>query len=320
MMGEALELFDQNPSTGDIFSEVLEGLSIRNKRLPPKFFYDRRGSLLFDEITKLPEYYLTRSEVAILEENKGEIASIVGHEACVVEYGSGASTKIRILLEGLKPSAYVPVDISRDHLMNSSAQIAVDYPNVSVFPTCADYTERFRLPAQVDGLRPIAFFPGSSIGNFEPNRASEFIDNVRNLVGRNGLFLIGVDAKKDATTLNAAYNDTRGVTESFNLNMLRHLNERIGTNFDLDGFKHFAAYNQELGCVQMHLESKQKQQVLLDNYVFDFDIGERIHTESSYKYTTDEFLAMAYKVGFKCQSSWTDDKNYFNVFLLVATG
>ena len=320
MTGEALELFDQNPSIGDIFSEVLAGLSTADKRLPPKFFYDSRGSLLFDEITKLPEYYLTRSEVAILKENRAEIASIVGHEACVVEYGSGASTKIRILLEGLKPSAYVPVDISRDHLMNSSAQIATDYPNISVYPTCADYTDYFSLPAQVDGLRPIAFFPGSSIGNFEPSRAAEFIDNVRKLVGRNGLLLIGVDAKKNTTTLNAAYNDSSGVTEAFNLNILRHLNERIGTNFDLAGFRHFAEYNPELGCVQMHLESKLKQQVMLDEYVFDFDIGERIHTESSYKYTSDEFLSLVSAVGFKCQSSWTDDKNYFNVFLLVATG
>ena len=315
----AIELHDQNPSTGDIYSEVVAGLSMDTKRLSPKFFYDRRGSLLFDAITELPEYYLTRAEIAILKQSRKEIADIVGDGACVVEYGSGNSTKIRILLENLSPLAYVPVDISRDHLIGSASQIAADYPAVSVYPTCADYTGHFELPIHAKDLRPIAFFPGSSIGNFEPNKAAEFIDNVRKVIGKNGLFLIGVDSKKTASTLNAAYNDSRGVTEAFNLNMLRHLNERIGTNFDLAGFRHIAEYDHEIGCVQMYLESARKQQVVLDHHVFHFDTGERIHTESSYKYTADEFLSLASNAGFECRSFWTDEKKYFNVFLLVAT-
>lgn len=318
-MGDSLVLFDQNPSIPDIRAEVVHGLGADQKRLSPKYFYDQRGSELFDEITRAPEYYLTRTEVGILKKHRDGIATAIGSDGCVIEYGSGTSAKIRILLDAAKPRAYVPVDISKDHLLESAQRIADDYPDLGVHPTCADYSKPFELPPDVDGLHRMAFFPGSSIGNFERESATDFISGVREVIGVDGLLLIGVDAKKAPKLLNAAYNDARGVTEAFNLNILEHLNDRIGTDFDVHGFEHFAQYNSDLGRIEMHLVSVRDQEVSLDGQSFGFTSGERIHTENSYKYDRDEFIGLAKAAGFECRDAWVDPDEFFMVFLLAAT-
>lgn len=310
--------YDQKPDVPDVQAEVLAGLSKSTKTLSPKYFYDETGSRLFDEITRLPEYYLTRTEVGILEGNKADMARWVGDDACLVEYGSGSSVKIRILLEGCRPSAYVPVDISRDHLIASAQLIFDDFDWLSVYPTCADYGLPFDLPEAAAGLPRVAFFPGSSIGNFEPSKAAGFLRGVSKLVGDGGRLVIGVDTKKDTDVLNAAYNDSRGITRAFNLNLLTHLNEVMGANFDIDKFAHEATYNEKLGRIEMYLSSIEKQTVRVNGKRIDLGAGERIHTENSYKYHRDEFVELAAEAGFVCREMWRDERDYFMVLLLEA--
>lgn len=312
------QFFDRKPATGDALDEVLSGLSAEPKRLSPKFFYDEPGSKLFDQITELPEYYPTKTEIGLLEKHRDEVAEIVGEGAALIEYGGGSSMKARLLLDRLRPSSYIPVDISGDHLERSARELFEDYPWLSVYPTAADYSEVFELPSPAAGARRLAFFPGSSLGNFEPADAERFLLNVARVIGSGGHILIGIDRKKDRETLELAYNDSQGVTAAFNLNSLRHINEQFDGSFDLDSFRHVASYNEKLGCIQMFLESTVDQVVRVAGQSFGFRAGERIHTENSYKYTPEQFIALAHRAEFDVERAWTDAQDLFSLYLLTA--
>ena len=296
--------------------EVLEGLCAEQKYVAPKYFYDERGSQLFDEITRLPEYYPTRTETELFESHSGQIASHFSGAVTLIEYGSGSSRKIRALLEGMRPAAYVPLDISGEHLETSAKTLQNDYDWLDIFAVCADYSQTIELPPEIPRNQPMGFFPGSSIGNFVPADAAQFLARVRSLVGDGGKLLVGVDRKKDKKILEAAYNDSPGVTAAFNLNVLTHLNRELEGNFVPENFVHRAIYNEELGSIQMYLESRTAQQVQLAGQTLNFTSGEKIHTENSYKYHPDEFVALAESVGWHSELHLTDSNEYFSVFLL----
>ena len=299
-------------------AEVLHGLSLPAKSIPPKYFYDAEGSRLFDVITDLPGYYLTRVETGILRDNRTLIAQCVGTGGCLVEYGSGSSVKSRLVIEACRPAAYVPVDISRDHLEQSARAIFDGYPGLRVYPTCADYTTPFELPFPAAGLPRLAFFPGSSIGNFEPGAAGGFLRGVAQVVGSGGWLVLGVDAKKDPEALDRAYTDAGGITEQFNKNLLANINNAVGADFDLAGFRHQAIYNDTAGRIEMYLVSERDQRVTVAGTEVTFAEGERLHTENSYKFAPDEFVAIAEHSGFQCVEVLLDDLSYFMVLLLRA--
>lgn len=299
-------------------AEVLHGLTKPAKSIPPKYFYDAEGSRLFDVITGLPDYYLTRTETGILRENAGSIADRVGKGACLVEYGSGSSTKSRLVIEACRPAAYVPVDISRNHLERSAKAILGGYPDLAVYPTCADYTAPFELPPPVAALPRLAFFPGSSIGNFEPPAAGHFLRGVTQVVGPGGWLVLGVDTKKDSEVLDRAYTDSGGVTERFNKNLLRNVNHAVGADFDSSLFRHLAVYNEHAGRIEMYLVSDRDQRVHVAGTEIHFAKDERLHTENSYKYGPEEFISLAEAGGFDCIDVLCDDRAYFMVLLLRA--
>lgn len=315
-MAAAFQFFDFKPPADDMLREVLAGLTDRPKAIAPKYFYDERGSALFEAITRLPEYYLTRTELGLLEECLPAVREAVGEGACVVEYGAGSSMKIRRLLESLRPQAYLPVDISRLHLERTAVDLHADFPWLKVFPTCADLTEPLELPGIVAGIEKLGFYPGSSIGNFEPDAARRFLANVARSLGAGAHLLIGVDRRKDKAVLEAAYNDAAGVTSDFNLNVLRHLNEALDADFNLNAFRHLARYNESQGCIQMFLESVEEQTVRLNGAAIRFARGEAVHTENSYKYDLDEFGELAAAAGFARRATWTDSREYFSLLLL----
>ncbi len=320
MAAAPYEFFDYQPAPADMLREVLAGLTSKPKYIAPKYFYDERGSRLFEAITRLPEYYLTRTELAILDRCLPELGAVIGKDVCLVEYGAGSSLKVRRLLERLRPAAYLPVDMSRSHLERTSAALHADYPWLRVYPTCADLTEPLALPGVVAGYRKVGFFPGSSIGNFEPGAASRLLRNVARGLGVGAHLLIGVDRKKDKTLLEAAYNDSTGVTSEFNLNVLRHLNNALAANFNPGAFRHLATYNEGAGCIQMFLESLAEQTVRLNGTAIGFAPGEMIHTENSYKYDLDEFVDLAGVGGYACEATWSDRDDYFSLLLLRVLG
>ena len=242
-------------------AEVLHGLSRTAKSIPPKYFYDAEGSRLFDVITQLPGYYLTRIETGILRDNRDRIARLVGTGGCLVEYGSGSSVKSRLVIEACRPAAYVPVDISRDHLEQSARVVFDRYPELAVYPTCADYSVPFELPPPVASVPHLAFFPGSSIGNFEPSAAGDFLHGVAQVVGPGGWLVLGVDTKKNRDVLDRAYTDAGGITEQFNRNLLRNINNAVGADFDVEGFRHLATYNEDAGRIEMYLVAERDQRV-----------------------------------------------------------
>ncbi|MGH8193273.1 MAG: L-histidine N(alpha)-methyltransferase [Woeseiaceae bacterium] len=309
------ELTEQDESVTNDLAEILHGLGQTQKVLSPKFFYDERGSRLFDEITELPEYYLTRTELSIMQEHVDEVALLIGPEASLIEFGSGSSTKTRILLEHLdRLAAYVPVDISRDHLVTATAELAADFPHIEVLPVAADFTHPFELPQpQVMPLRNLVYFPGSTIGNFRPESAHNLLKVMHQEAGVDGALLIGVDLKKDETILERAYNDHAGITAEFNLNMLQRLNNEFGADFDLARFEHRAVYNEPLGRIEMHLVSRSEQTVAVDGKAFHFDRGETIRTECSHKYTLEDFRVMAARAGFEVHTVWMDAERLFSV-------
>ena len=298
--------------------EVLEGLLAPRKTLSPKYFYDERGSQLFDEITRLPEYYPTRTETTLFEAHSVEIAQHFSGAVTLVEYGSGSSRKIRALLEAMQPAAYVPLDISGEHLETSAKTLQADYDWLDIYAVCADYSQEIRLPDGIPRNQPMAFFPGSSIGNFAPAAAQAFLSRVRSLMGDQGKLLIGVDRKKDKAVLERAYNDADGVTSAFNLNVLTHLNRELDGNFNLDHFAHRAVYNEQVGSIQMFLKSLVEQEVTLAGEHIHFLADEQIHTENSFKYHPEEFTTLAAKAGWIEELHLTDDQDYFSVFLLRA--
>jgi len=311
--------YDFQPTASDIKAEVLASLSEAPKRVSPKFFYDARGSKLFDAICDLPEYYPTRTEIALLQEHGAEMADLIGRtDTALFELGSGSSIKIRTLLSALRPNLYVPMDISREHLAAAARAVAADYPQMRVAAVCVDYSQDWALPAELKYRRRAAYFPGSSIGNLEPEAAAGLLGQVRRLVGEEGGFLVAADLKKDRATLEAAYNDAQGVTAAFNLNLLRRLNRDIGADFDLDAFRHVAFYNEALGRIEMHLESLKEQEARVAGRAFRFSEGERIHTENSHKYDIDEFQAMAAGAGFRPVRHWVDPQGLFSIHFLEA--
>ena len=315
-MAGTVYFYDYHPPVDDIRAEVLEGLQKKPKQIPPKYFYDQRGSRLFDVITGLPEYYPTRTELAILENQGQAIAEFLGDNCVLVELGSGSSHKIRVLLDALQPAAYVPVDISRDHLRDSAKALAKDYPGLEVHAACTDYSSDFELPDLPDELPRVAFFPGSSIGNFEPRDARALLKRVGEHLGDGGKLLIGVDLKKENNILYAAYNDTRQVTAAFNLNLLHRINRELDADFDPDRFAHRAFFNEQAGRVEMYLVSKADHRVNVAGQSIAFAEGESVHTENSYKYSVQEFQALALESGFVAERVWTDDEKLFSVHCL----
>lgn len=315
-MSNRFKFFDQNPPLPNRVAEIKQGLSQAAKAIPPKYFYDERGSQLFEQITQLPEYYLTRTEIGILQERGQELAEIIGKSCCLIEYGSGSSTKVRLLIDELEPQYYVPVDISKAHLETSATDIYDDFNGLNVFPLCADFTKPFDLPNLIDGAPRCGFFPGSSIGNFEREDAVRFVANLRPQLGAGGYCVIGFDSRKSKQTLESAYNDAAGVTAAFNLNVLRHLNLVVGTDFDVGKFQHQAAYDEENGRIEMHLVSESRQTVSLEDSTFHFAKGEPLHTENSYKYSLDEIRELAKLAGMSFVEHWEDKQARFFVVLL----
>lgn len=312
-------LCDWASGQGYFQEQVLAGLRQRPKRLACKYLYDERGSALFEEISQLPEYYLTRTELGILGRYGREMAELMGPECLLVEYGSGGSRKTRLLLDQLEhPAGYVPIDISRQHLEATAGQLARDYPGLEILPVCADYTMPFTLPAPGRVARRIVvFFPGSTIGNFTPREAQQFLGQVREVTGASGGLLIGVDLKKDPRILHAAYNDAAGVTAAFNLNLLVRLNRELAGDFVVEQFAHYASYNALVGRIEMYLVSLREQRVQVGGVEIDLECGESIFTESSYKYTLEQFAQVAAGAGFRVGEVWRDEEGLFSVQRLV---
>ena len=310
-----------NRIDNDFLKDVIEGLGKNPKTLKPKYFYDNRGAQLFTEICTTPEYYPTRAEIKILNQNAEDIASQIGDNTALIEYGSGALEKIKILLNFLKePVGLIPVDISEDQLFVSAKNLENLYPNLEILPVAADFTKPIPIPAlSHPPKKHVAFFPGSTIGNFEPDLAIQFLQGVTKTIGLDGLLLIGFDLKKDIETLLAAYDDQRGVTASFNKNLLSRVNGELGGNFNLNTFEHVARYNENKGRIEMHLKSTKEQTVSINKELFEFLEGETIHTENCYKFTKESFTAMSSKAGLSPVKTWTDDKNLFAVMLLRTT-
>lgn len=314
-----LRLTDFAPELGSFREEVFQGLQKAQKELPSKFFYDERGSQLFEQIGALDEYYLTRTELGIMRDHADEMAQLLGPQCLLVEYGSGSSTKTRLLLDHLRqPAAYVPIDISKEPLIQAAMALAAAYPDLEVLPVCADYTTDFALPVPTaPATRRVVYYPGSTIGNFDREPALRFLRHIAQVCGPGGGLLIGVDLSKDPVKLHHAYNDWEGVTAAFNLNLLVRINRELGADFQLDRFRHYAFYNPREGRVEMHLVSLANQIVHVGDAAFSFEIGESIWTESSYKYHLDEFADMARAAGFAVAQVWTDPQGLFSVQYLT---
>jgi dimethylhistidine N-methyltransferase len=312
----AVQFYDYHPGVVSLREEVLKGLAARPKAIPPKFFYDTRGSRLFDAICGLPEYYLTRVEMDILQRQAQTMATLVGPECLLIELGSGASRKVRLLLDTLRPSQYLGVDISKDFLLQSTRQLAADYPWLEVHAACADFSQTLDLSYCPPSVEKLAFFPGSSIGNFHPHEAVHFLEQLAVNLRPHGALLIGVDLKKDPRLLNAAYNDAQGVTAEFNLNLLRRIRAELDTDLDPARFAHQAFYNESQGRIEMHLLSRERQRIRIEDRVIEFDTNETIHTENSYKYHIEEFQALAWQAGYLPEYIWTDAERLFSVHYL----
>ena len=311
--------YDLHPDTGRFLDDVMAGLSRPQKTLPPKYFYDAQGCALFEAICGLPEYYLTRAEIALMHGQVGDMARRIGPACVLIEYGSGSGRKTRILIGAIEPVAYVPIDIARGQLGATAAEIARDFPRLRVIAVCADYSRPLALP-ELDDLRArrIVYFPGSTIGNFTPAEAAAFLAVAREQAGVGGGLLIGVDLKKDTARLDAAYNDARGVTAGFNLNLLARINRELGADFDLSAFRHHAFYDEAAGRIEMHLESVKAQAVTIGSRVIRFREGETIHTENSYKYSVREFQKLAQAAGLAPVECWMDAERLFSVHYLAA--
>ncbi|HEY3601187.1 MAG TPA: L-histidine N(alpha)-methyltransferase [Chthoniobacterales bacterium] len=312
----SVALLDLEPARSDFLEQAIAGLTSSPRILPSKFFYDERGSDLFQQICELPEYYLTRTETEILRRYMPEMATSIGANAEIVGFGTGAGIKTRMLLEELEnPIAYVPVDISKQRLTESAEALAREMPALEVLPVCADYLQSLDLPTPARRPDHIAvFFPGSTIGNMEPHVARDFLERVARLCGHSGGLIIGVDLQKPRELLEPAYNDRAGVTAEFNLNLLVRANRELGADFKLRRWQHRAIYNEKASRIEMHLVSEGEQSVHLGGQKFHFDDGEKIITEFSYKHTLTGFTALAASAGFLPPRIWTDAKKYFAVF------
>ena len=314
-----VSLLDLKPDSGSFLRDVLEGLSLPSKALSPKYFYDEHGSALFEAICELPEYYPTRTEMAIMRAHVGEMAQRVGPDCLLIEYGSGSGRKTRVLIAALAPVSYMPIDIAREQLTRAAAELGREFPELQILAVCADYSRPLALPA-VEGTparRCVVYFPGSTIGNLALAEARQFLRDACTMVGPGGAMLVGVDLKKDEALLNAAYNDAQGVTAAFNLNLLTRINRELGADFDPGAFHHRAFYNAALSRIEMHLVSGKRQSVTIAGHRFEFAAGETIHTENSCKYSVDEFQALARSAGFVPEHCWPDPAQLFAVHYLA---
>ena len=315
----SVAVLDLEPAASDFLAEVIAGLTSSPRTLPSKYFYDERGSDLFQQICELPEYYITRTETEILSKHGSEMAASIGANAELVGFGTGAGMKTRMLLAHLEnPIAYVPVDISKQRLMDSAEALQHEMPSLEILPVCADYLQPLRLPRSSRKPEHVAvYFPGSTIGNLEPPIAQDFLRRVCRLCGNSGGLVIGIDLQKSPGILEAAYNDSAGVTAQFNLNLLVRANRELGADFEIAQWQHRAIYNQEMGRIEMHLLSARDQTVHVGDESFQFSSGEKIITEFSYKYTQEGFIALAATAGFRFSHVWTDPRNFFAVFHFV---
>jgi dimethylhistidine N-methyltransferase len=315
-VAQALAFPDAKPRS-TFAADVIAGLNADPKHLSAKYFYDRAGSELFDRITRLPEYYPTRTELALLRGHCDEIARLLPTGGTLIEFGSGSAIKASILLAAAPHlAAYVPVDISTEHLHQEANRLRRDFPSLRIHPIAADFSAPFGLPAEIATLPHAGFFPGSTIGNFEPHEASCFLRNAATVLGAGAVFIVGVDLVKDRAVLHAAYNDASGVTAAFNRNLLVRINRELGGSFDLKTFEHHAFFNRERSRIEMHLASTRRQTVKVGGEVVEFRAGETIHTENSYKYTIESFGALAPGAGWSVRKHWTDAANWFAVFAL----
>ena len=306
------------PEQGDARGELLAGLEKDQKTVNPKWFYDAAGSDLFEQITQLPEYYPTRTEMRILSDNRAAIAERCGSDCLLIEPGSGSSEKVRLLLDELRPAAYVPLDISAEFLHESAISLGEEYPWLQVRAVCADFNQDWPFPEDLPDGRRVVFYPGSTIGNLEPAAARAFLTQVRQLIGDDGGLLIGVDLHKSSERLNAAYNDAQGVTAGFNLNILQRLNEVLEADFDPESFTHDAFYNTDERRIEMHLVSTEQQTVHFNGQAIAFERGETIHTENSYKYTVESFAELAAEADLVLKQTWLDEERLFSVHYLEA--
>lgn len=304
---------DSNQENQQLRDEILAGLSQPEKFISPKFFYDEYGSQLFEEITRLPEYYPTRTEISLLSDHKNEIADTIGQGHVLIEPGAGNCSKARLLLRALNPACYVPIDISRDFLFSAAKKLRDEFADIEILPVAQDMQAKVTLPPQLSEHPRTVFYPGSTIGNYEPQEAFSFLQHIRQMIGDNGGLLIGVDLEKNSNTLNDAYNDSQGVTAQFNLNMLAHVNQLCDANFDLSQFEHIAFYNEQASRIEMHLGAISEQTVEVADHNIQFFAGERIHTEYSYKYSLDSFAALAKKAGLRPVKNWVDSQQLFSL-------
>lgn len=309
-----------SPAVDQLTLDALEGLRKSPKQLSPVWFYDEEGSLLFDSICELPEYYLTRTETQIMMRHAKEMAQVIGPRAALIEFGSGSSDKTRILLDKLdSPACYVPIDISRDYLFETAGLLARDYPTLRITPVCADFTQAFDLPVHIAAAhRRVVYFPGSTLGNFETEAAQRVLTTMREIIGRNGAVLIGIDLRKDPRELKRAYNDSAGVTAEFNLNALRHINRELGTDFDVDAFEHSALWVENMSRIEMHLVSTRDQDVHVGDETIHIRRGEHLRTECCHKYTLEGFAELAATADLAVTHVWTDPARKFSVQMLEA--
>lgn len=309
---------DHKPATLSFFDAVIDGLSRDRKSIPPKFFYDERGSELFERICEQPEYYVPNVERRMLSRLAGEIASLTGTGRILIEPGVGSAAKVRLILDTLRPAAFVPMDISSDYLKIVATALAREYPWLPVHAACVDFTHSLPIPNQAPEGSRLLFFPGSSLGNFDQEEAGDFFNLIRESVGDDGMMLIGVDTKKRESLLSAAYNDAAGVTAEFNLNLMHRMRRELDMVCDPGNFKHHAFYNAKAGRIEMHLVSRMTQKLRINGHCFHIEEGESLHTENSYKYTPEEFLALASRSCFKPVRHWVDDEGLFAIYLLEA--
>ncbi|HVG50573.1 MAG TPA: L-histidine N(alpha)-methyltransferase [Xanthobacteraceae bacterium] len=304
-------------ATRQFAADAIAGLTAPRKQLSPKYFYDAAGSQLFEEICLLPEYYPTRTELGILRANTKRFAALMPKDAALIEFGAGSATKAKLLLSAAPHvTAYVPVDISAEFLVDEAKKLGRDIPRISVHPVAADFTQPFTVPKAVRGHPRVGFFPGSTIGNFERPQAIEFLRQAASVLGPDAVFIVGADRVKDEGVLHAAYNDAAGVTAAFNLNLLVRMNHELGADFDLAAFAHTAPYNRELSRIEMHLESTREQTVNLLGHTIRFRKGETIHTECSHKFTVENFTGMAAEANWSVADILSDPRDYFSVYVL----
>lgn len=304
---------DENRENRQLREEILAGLLQPKKSINPKFFYDEYGSQLFEKITALPEYYPTRTELSLLADHKTEIADTIGYGHVLIEPGAGNCSKAKLLLWALGPACYIPIDISRDFLFSAAEKLRTEFPDIEILPVAEDMRAKVDLPTHLRDHPRTVFYPGSTIGNYNPADALSFLEHIRQMIGDNGGLLIGVDLEKNSNALNDAYNDSQGVTAQFNLNILTHINQLCDANFDLSLFEHIAFYNEEARRIEMHLGAVREHAVEVADQNIQFVTGERIHTEYSYKYSLDSFAELAQKAGLQSVKNWVDEEQLFSL-------